>query len=70
VAAGAIAEKWLKEQLGIEIVAWVSGVGSVTLDPLPPARLASLTRADVDGTAVRCPDAAVADRMAEVNAFP
>jgi hypothetical protein len=27
VAAGAIAEKWLSEAYGIEIVAWVSAVG-------------------------------------------
>jgi len=29
VASGAVAEKWLKEKYGIEIVAWVSSVGDV-----------------------------------------
>lgn len=29
VASGAVAEKWLKEKLGIEIVAWVSSVGDI-----------------------------------------
>jgi chorismate synthase len=28
VAAGAIAEKWLRERFGVEIIAWVSSVGS------------------------------------------
>lgn len=27
MAAGSIAEKWLKQQYGLEIVAWVSAVG-------------------------------------------
>src|SRR5438128_884475 len=29
VAAGAVAEKWLKEKYGTDIVAWVSGVHTV-----------------------------------------
>eukprot|EP00301_Raphidiophrys_heterophryoidea_P028136 c999_g1_i1.p1 GENE.c999_g1_i1~~c999_g1_i1.p1 ORF type:complete len:476 (-),score=116.99 c999_g1_i1:657-2036(-) len=32
VAAGAVAEKWLRVRFGIEIVAWVSGVGHETID--------------------------------------
>jgi len=53
VAAGALAEAFLQQRFGIEIVAWVSGVGQVLA--LEPA-LASLTRAIVDQTPVRCPD--------------
>ena len=29
VAAGAIAEKWLKEQYGTKIISWVSSVGNI-----------------------------------------
>ncbi len=32
VAGGAIAEHWLKRQFGIEIVAWVSSVGTETMN--------------------------------------
>lgn len=60
VAAGAIAEKWLREQVGVDIVAWVSAVGSVDAPELT-ARI--VTRAEVDAHAVRCPDPAAAGRM-------
>ena len=60
VAAGAIAEKWLREQYGTEIVAWVSAVGDIEA---PPADLERITRADVDQNIIRCPEAATAGRM-------
>lgn len=60
VAAGAIAEKWLREQYGTEIVAWVSAVGDIEA---PPADLERITRADVDQNIIRCPDATTALRM-------
>ena len=60
VAAGAIAEKWLREQYSTEIVAWVSAVGDIEA---PPADLERITRADVDQNIIRCPDAATALRM-------
>lgn len=60
VAAGAIAEKWLREQYGTDIVAWVSTVGDIES---PPADLERITRADVDQNIIRCPDAATAARM-------
>ena len=60
VAAGAIAEKWLREQYGTEIVAWVSAVGDIEA---PPADLERITRADVDQNIIRCPEAATAVRM-------
>ena len=53
VAAGAIAEKYLSERYGIEIVAWVSAVYTIEA-PLPD--LASVSRQEVDRSAVRCPD--------------
>lgn len=60
VAAGAIAEKWLRLMSGVEIVAWVSGVGAVEAPDLVGA---NLTRAAVDANAVRCPDPAAAKQM-------
>ncbi len=61
VAAGAVAEVFLRQQYGVEIVAWVSAVGPVAA-PLPDRE--TLTREQVDAHAVRCPDAASAERMA------
>ena len=60
VAAGAIAEKWLRLKAGVEIVAWVSGVGTVQA---PDLVATGLTRAVVDANVVRCPDAATAKQM-------
>jgi chorismate synthase len=50
VAAGAIAEKYLKQAHGIEIVAFVSSVGKVCLPSsvVPPSRAAAATEADED----------------------
>ena len=61
VAAGTIAEKVLRERWGVEIVAWVSSVGEVEAAPIDADRV---TRAQVDATLVRCPDAAAAEQMA------
>lgn len=59
VAAGAIAEKILRERWGVEIVAWVSSIGAeqscVESD--------TVSRAQVDATLSRCPDQASAARM-------
>lgn len=52
VAAGAIAEKFLNETHGIDIVAWVSSVGAVDAGEIDAA---SVTRRDVDHTPVRSP---------------
>ena len=60
VAAGAIAEKWLREQYGTEIVAWVSAVGDIEA---PSVDMERITRPEVDRTIIRCPDAATAGRM-------
>lgn len=60
VAAGAIAEKFLRERHGVEIVAWVSRVGAV--EATEPD-VETITRADVDRTAVRCPDSRAAAEM-------
>ena len=62
VAAGAVAEKLIRERHGVEIVAWVSAVGRVIADDLTDR---PLRREDVDRAPVRCPDDEVAARMAE-----
>lgn len=60
VAAGAIAEKWLRETYGTEIVAWVSAVGDIEA---PEVDMERISRAEVDAQMIRCPDAATAARM-------
>lgn len=78
VAAGAVAEKFLKESYGVEIVAFVSSVGHVELFPEDdeyPSRslnpkftdlLSRVTREEVDSfLPVRCPDAEATRRMEE-----
>jgi len=60
VAAGAVAEKFLRERFGVEIVAWVSAVGEVEA---PGLDLAAVGRDGVDRFDVRCPHAESAERM-------
>ena len=62
VAAGAIAEKFLIKEYGIEIVAWVSGVGPCLTDAVD---MLTITRDQVDGNAIRCPDVAAAGQMTD-----
>ncbi len=62
VAAGAIADKYLLEAFGIEIVAWVQSVGDVEA---PSIDVDLVSRDDVDQTIVRCPDRIAADKMIE-----
>jgi chorismate synthase len=60
VAAGAVAEKFLRERFGVEIVAWVSAVGEVDA---PDIDVLSVDRASVDRSEVRCPQGESAERM-------
>jgi chorismate synthase len=60
VAAGAIAEKWLRQTYGTEIVAWVSAVGDIEAPEVDALRI---SRAEIDAHIVRCPDATTAARM-------
>ncbi|CAI7631510.1 unnamed protein product [Penicillium pancosmium] len=79
VAAGAIAEKYLKLSHGVEIVCFVSSVGNEHLYPPTPEHptastnpeylklLDTITREKVDEFApVRCPDTAASERMTKV----
>ncbi|MEZ4384933.1 MAG: chorismate synthase [Nannocystaceae bacterium] len=62
VAAGALAEDLLAARHGVEIVAWVDEVAGIAASA-EAVDSASLTRARVDATPVRCPDEAAAERM-------
>ncbi|KAI9680524.1 MAG: bifunctional chorismate synthase/riboflavin reductase [NAD(P)H] aro2 [Caeruleum heppii] len=81
VAAGAIAEKYLRLAHGVEITAFVSSVGSTHLFPATPehptaatnpaflSMIDTINRDVVDSfLPVRCPDATASARMAEVIA--
>src|ERR1700730_2476192 len=58
VAAGAIARKYLTERLGVRIYGYLSGIGSLTLEPVNPAYAAE--------NPFFCPDRA---RIAELEAL-
>jgi chorismate synthase len=60
VAAGAIAEKFLLVDYGIEIVAWVTSVGTITASKVDES---GISRVQVDETPVRCPAKNEADQM-------
>jgi chorismate synthase len=60
VAAGAVAEKMLKDAFGVEIIAWVSAVSDIAAADVDPL---TITRERVDGNLIRCPDAATAGEM-------
>jgi chorismate synthase len=63
VAAGSIAEIWLKQRFGTEIIAWVSAVGKQTASK--QLEISSFTRDDVDSSPVRCPDSSCSLLMTE-----
>lgn len=60
VAAGAVAEKILREKYGVEIVAWVESIGSIEAATID---CETITREDVDRHITRCPDSGVNTRM-------
>ena len=59
VAAGAIAQKYLREKLGIEFISYVEQVGGIKTD----IDFNSVKPADIEASIVRCPDPAIADEM-------
>jgi len=63
VAAGAIAEKWLFEQFGTQIISWVSSVGEIDARDMS---MENLTREQIDSNIIRCPDEAAAEKMIDV----
>lgn len=80
VAAGAIAEKYLKEAWGVEIVAFVGSVGKVELpfvtkddEVLSQEYLdliKGITREEVDKEITRCPHKETSAKMEEVSIKP
>lgn len=72
VAAGAIAEKVLAKVNNVEIVAFVSSIGNITMNKDPEdafflETLNSVTKDSIDATGpVRCPDAKVRDEMVKL----
>ena len=65
VAAGAIAEKYLRQRFGVEIVAWVDAVGHIDAGRVD---LEAISRDLVDANAVRSPDPVAARAMMELIA--
>jgi len=66
VAAGAIAEKWLSETYGIEIIAYVSSIGQIRLSNEKQFiwnQSDELTRDLIDQSLVRCPDQQITQLM-------
>ncbi len=59
VAAGAIAKKYLKENLGIEILSFVSQVGDIKAD----MDINNVTLNQIEANIVRCPDTEKAKEM-------
>lgn len=59
VAAGAIAQKYLKEKLGIEIISYVDQVGDIRAD----VDFNTVTMQDVESNIIRCPDQKSAEKM-------
>jgi chorismate synthase len=62
VAAGAIAQKFLRTKLGVEVVSFVEQVGTI------PSQVDHVTvsRTAVDASIVRCPDSDAAPKMVEL----
>lgn len=62
VAAGAIAKKYLKERLGVEILSYVEQVGDIHTE----VNFNHVTKAEIESNIVRCPDQAVAKQMIQL----
>jgi len=59
VAAGAIAKKFLKEKLGVEILSYVDQVGDIKSN----AEYEKVSEKDIEANIIRCPDQHVAKAM-------
>ncbi|MSU56462.1 MAG: chorismate synthase, partial [Candidatus Taylorbacteria bacterium] len=59
VAAGAIAKKFLKEKLGVEILSYVEQVGTLKTD----MDMTTVTSEAIESNIIRCPDEKVAEKM-------
>lgn len=59
VAAGAIAKKFLREKLGIEILSFVTQVGDIKA----AVNTENISLSDIESNIVRCPDQSAASKM-------
>jgi len=59
VAAGAIAQKYLREKLGIECLSYVEQVGDIKTD----IDFTKVTMKDIESNIIRCPDQKIAEQM-------
>ncbi len=59
VAAGAIAKKYLKENLGVELISYVEQVGDIKTD----VDFNSVTMNEIESNIIRCPDPEIAREM-------
>jgi len=59
VAAGAIAQKYLKEKLGIEILSYIDQVGDIKA----AVDFETVTPEAIESNIIRCPDQAAAEKM-------
>jgi len=62
VAAGAIAQKYLKQELGIECLSYVEQVGDIKAD----IDFNTVKAEDIEANIIRCPDQKVAEKMIEL----
>ncbi len=62
VAAAAIAQKYLKEKLGVEILSYVDQVGDIKGD----TDFNTVKAADIESNIIRCPDQKAAKKMIEL----
>ena len=62
VAAGAIAQKYLKEKLGIEIISYVDQVGDIKAD----VDFNTVKAEEIESNIIRCPDQKTAEKMIEL----
>lgn len=60
VAGGAVAEIFLAQRYGIEIVAWVSAVHTIDA---PAVNMPAISRRQVDDSPLRCPDVRTSAKM-------
>ena len=62
VAAGAIAKKYLKQKLGVEIYSYVEQVGNIKAN----IDYKTVTMADIESNVLRCPDKQIAPKMIDL----
>ena len=63
VAAGAVAQEWLEQEYGVEIVAWVAQVEKLAVTSID---YDSVSKRDVDSNIVRCPEPEAAVKILDL----